>query len=56
MSQNIIQARCPICKKSIKLQGGVWFFLAKLVEEHLPKKIKEDNCPECLLEIVKGNA
>jgi len=52
--QNLIVATCPLCKKSIKLHGSVWLFLNSILENFLPKNIKEDNCPECLLEIAKG--
>ena len=51
MEQNLVQAYCPICKKKIKLFGGTWFSIAKLVEGFLPKKTKEDNCPECVMDI-----
>jgi len=45
--QNLVIAICPICKKNIKLQGGKWLFLSKIMDKFLPKKIMEDNCPEC---------
>ena len=50
MKQNLFKAICPVCKKKA-LNFIEWVDIKN--KEVIPDDLKEDICPECLLEILK---
>lgn len=51
--QKFIEAVCPTCKKQIRLSGNRWVRRSVVSQESLPEKTKEDNCPECVVEMTR---
>ena len=51
MKQNLFKAICPVCKNRA-LSFIEWVEIKN--KEVLPSNLREDICPECLLEIVKS--